>query len=72
MVVRAKPRKPTKGDPDSKWHQKRADLLKVFAYCIQDVRTERAVSEQLGIETVITGNPKENATKTMIAKMKDA
>ena len=33
---------------------------------------ERAVSRELGIETVITGNPKENATKTMIAKMKDA
>jgi D-glycero-beta-D-manno-heptose 1-phosphate adenylyltransferase len=30
---------------------------------------ERVVSDELGIETVITGNPKENATKTMIKKM---
>lgn len=29
---------------------------------------ERAVSDELGIETVITGAPKENATKTMIRK----
>jgi D-glycero-beta-D-manno-heptose 1-phosphate adenylyltransferase len=31
---------------------------------------ERAVSDELGIETVITGCPKENATKTMIRKVK--
>ena len=31
---------------------------------------ERAVSDSLGIETVITGAPKENATKTMIRKMR--
>lgn len=30
---------------------------------------ERRVSDELGIETVITGNPKENATKTMIKKV---
>ncbi|NQU44901.1 adenylyltransferase/cytidyltransferase family protein [bacterium] len=30
---------------------------------------ERHVSDELGIETVITGNPKENATKTMIRKV---
>lgn len=29
---------------------------------------ERAVSDELGIETVITGAPKENATKTIIRK----
>jgi len=29
---------------------------------------ERAISDELGIETIITGNPKENATKTMIKK----
>lgn len=32
---------------------------------------ERAVSDELGIRTVITGAPKENATKTMIRKMKE-
>jgi len=32
--------------------------------------SERVVSDELGIETVITGNPKENATKTMIRKVK--
>jgi rfaE bifunctional protein nucleotidyltransferase chain/domain len=31
---------------------------------------ERVISDELGIETVITGNPKENATKTMIRKVK--
>jgi rfaE bifunctional protein nucleotidyltransferase chain/domain len=30
---------------------------------------ERAISDELGIRTVITGNPKENATKTMIRKV---
>lgn len=33
---------------------------------------ERAVSDSLGIRTVITGNPKENATKTMIRKVTGA
>ncbi len=47
MLKMSKPRKPTKGDPDSPWHQKRADLDALFAYCAQDVRTERAVSDQL-------------------------
>lgn len=32
---------------------------------------ERAISDELGIRTVITGAPKENATKTMIRKMKE-
>jgi rfaE bifunctional protein nucleotidyltransferase chain/domain len=31
---------------------------------------ERAISDELGIRTVITGAPKENATKTMIRKIK--
>lgn len=47
MLKMSKPRKPTKGDPDSKWHQKRDDLLHLFDYCKQDVRTERALSRQL-------------------------
>jgi rfaE bifunctional protein nucleotidyltransferase chain/domain len=32
---------------------------------------ERAVSDELGIETAIAGDPKENATKTMIRKVTD-
>ena len=32
---------------------------------------ERAISDELGIRTAITGAPKENATKTMIRKMKE-
>ncbi len=47
MLKMCKPRKPTKGDPDSKWHQKRTDLDRLFEYCDQDVRTERAVSKAL-------------------------
>jgi len=42
----SKPRKPTKRD-DWPFHQKRRDLLYAFRYCIQDVRTERAVSKAL-------------------------
>lgn len=41
------PRRPTKRDPDSQWHQSRRDLLRVFRYCAQDVRAERAVSNAL-------------------------
>jgi len=41
------PRKPTKRDPVSPWHQTRRELLRVFRYCAQDVRTERAVSKAL-------------------------
>jgi rfaE bifunctional protein nucleotidyltransferase chain/domain len=39
-------------------------------YAVETV-PERAVSDELGIETVITGAPKENATKTMIRKVKE-
>ncbi|MBN1867414.1 adenylyltransferase/cytidyltransferase family protein [Candidatus Sumerlaeota bacterium] len=31
---------------------------------------ERSISDELGIRTVITGDPKENATKTIIRKVK--
>jgi len=34
-------------DDISDWNQSRADLLNVFSYCQQDVRTERAVSNSL-------------------------
>ncbi|MFP4381874.1 MAG: adenylyltransferase/cytidyltransferase family protein [Candidatus Sumerlaeia bacterium] len=37
-----------------------------------DTVPERLVSDELGIETVITGMPKENATKTMIRKVSDS
>jgi rfaE bifunctional protein nucleotidyltransferase chain/domain len=32
---------------------------------------ERAISDELGIRTVITGDPKENATKAIIRKIKE-
>lgn len=41
-----KPRNPTLKD-SYQWHQRRADLLRLFAYCIQDVRAERALSNFL-------------------------
>lgn len=47
MQKLTKPRRPTKSDPDSEWHQRRRDLLRVFRYCVQDVRAEEALSEQL-------------------------
>jgi DNA polymerase len=47
MMKLTKPRKPTKADPDSKWHQKREDLERVFDYCKQDVLVEALLSEQL-------------------------
>lgn len=47
MQKLTRPRKPTKADPDSPWHQTRADLLTVFRYCVQDVRAERAASKRL-------------------------
>ena len=47
MIRMTKPRRPTKGDPDSAWHQKRADLDRLFEYCKQDVRAERELSSQL-------------------------
>ena len=43
----AKPRKPTKGDPDSEWHQKAVDLQSVFEYCAADVRAQIAVVQKL-------------------------
>lgn len=47
MLRMSKPRKPTKDDPDSGWHQKRDELLRLFEYCKQDVRSERCLSQQL-------------------------
>ncbi len=47
MMKLTKARKPTKPDPDSKWHQKRRDVLKVMRYCVQDVHSEKAVGRAL-------------------------
>ena len=47
MLKLSKPRKPTKRDPDSQWHQARADLLKTFAYNVDDVRAEECLSASL-------------------------
>lgn len=47
MLKLCKPRQPTKRDPDSVYHQQRADLIGTMRYCVQDVRTERAVSNAL-------------------------
>ncbi len=47
MMKLTKVRKPTRGDPDSKWHQKRKDVLRVMKYCVQDVRSEKAVGRAL-------------------------
>ncbi len=47
MLKLAKPRKPTKRDPDSSWHQARADLIQTFAYNVDDVRAEECLSESL-------------------------
>jgi DNA polymerase len=47
MLKLSKPRKPTKRDPDSPWHQARAELIKTFAYNVDDVRAEECLSESL-------------------------
>lgn len=47
MLKLSKPRKPTNADPNSKWHQKRVELERLFDYCRQDVIVEAALSAQL-------------------------
>ncbi len=47
MQKMSKPRRPTLRDPFSQWHQKAVELHRLFDYCKQDVRTERALSDQL-------------------------
>lgn len=42
-----KRRNPTKADPAYPWHQRRADLLAVMRYCVQDVRAARTLSMTL-------------------------
>lgn len=47
MKKMTRPRKPTKQDPHSPFHQRRADLERVFAYCVQDVEAERDCGRML-------------------------
>lgn len=46
MLKLSRPRKPSKHDP-SIWHTKEEELERLFLYCKQDVRAERAVSNEL-------------------------
>jgi DNA polymerase bacteriophage-type len=46
MLQMAKPRKPTKSDP-SEWWDDDDKRLRLYAYCQQDVRVERAVAAKL-------------------------
>lgn len=47
MLKCTKPRRATKADPDSKWHEKPEDLNRVFSYCKDDVASEREASYEL-------------------------
>jgi DNA polymerase len=44
MLKLARPRKPTKDDK-SKWNEDPIDMGKLYAYCKQDVETERAIAK---------------------------
>lgn len=46
MMRMTRPRKPSKKDP-SPWHEKTEQLERLFAYCRQDVETERELSKAL-------------------------
>lgn len=47
MLKVSQPRKPTKTDPTTPWHEKPEDLNRVFAYCKDDVETEREAAKVL-------------------------
>lgn len=47
MMRLSKPRRPTKKDPTSVWHESPEDLNKLFAYCGDDVESEREASKTL-------------------------
>lgn len=47
MLRMSKPRKPTKKDPISSWHELPKDKVKLYAYCKQDVDTELELSSRL-------------------------
>jgi DNA polymerase len=46
MLKMCKPRRPTKTD-DSKWHESSEDLLRLYEYCRNDVRAEKALADKL-------------------------
>ena len=46
MLKLAKPRKPTKTN-SAKWNEDPADFEKLYAYCVDDVETERAIDKVL-------------------------
>jgi len=46
MMKLCKPRKPTKNNP-AVWHEDPADYQKLYEYCMDDVRAERALSKAL-------------------------
>lgn len=46
MLKMCKPRKPTKNNP-AKWHETPEDLARLYEYCKQDVRAEKALSNAL-------------------------
>ena len=47
MLKMCKPRKPTKNN-SAIWHEDPEDLKKLYEYCKQDVRAERALADALG------------------------
>lgn len=47
MMKVAQPRRPTKSDPDTKWHEKPEDLIVLFEYNKTDVLAEESASEML-------------------------
>lgn len=47
MLKLCKPAKPTKAEPDRKWHEEASDLRILWAYCEQDTKSEEALSESL-------------------------
>lgn len=46
MLKLAKPRKPTKTNP-AKWNEDPEDFKKLYAYCVDDVETERCIDKAL-------------------------
>jgi DNA polymerase len=47
MLKLSQPRTKTKNGPQPKWHQNRDELLKLFRYCVGDVRAEKSASHHL-------------------------
>lgn len=47
MLKLSKPRRPTKADPHSRWHESPEEHARNWAYCRTDVASERALSDLL-------------------------